>query len=64
MEEEKLPERAARLGAELKAEFQSWQQELPVIEGVRGWGLLLALELAIPAQPVIDSNMRITRSIP
>jgi len=53
MEEEKLPERAARLGAELKAEFQSWQQELPVIEGVRGWGLLLALELSIPAQPVM-----------
>ncbi|HHW11764.1 MAG TPA: acetylornithine transaminase [Firmicutes bacterium] len=55
IEEEKLPERAARLGAELKAEFQSWQQELPVIKEVRGWGLLLALELAIPAQPVMRS---------
>jgi acetylornithine/N-succinyldiaminopimelate aminotransferase len=53
MEEEKLPERAARLGAELKAEFQSWQQELTIIEEVRGWGLLLALELSIPAQPVM-----------
>ncbi|NLC53651.1 MAG: aspartate aminotransferase family protein [Firmicutes bacterium] len=53
MEDEKLPERAARLGAELKAEFRSWQQELPIIQEVRGWGLLLALELAIPAQPVM-----------
>lgn len=55
MVEEDLPERAAHLGAELKAEFQSWQQELPVIKEVRGWGLLLALELAIPAQPVMRS---------
>lgn len=55
MVEEDLPGRAARLGAELKAEFQSWQQELPVIKEVRGWGLLLALELAIPAQPVMRS---------
>ncbi len=55
MEEEKLPERANRLGAELKARFQSWRQELPVIKEVRGWGLLLALELRTPAQPVMRS---------
>lgn len=55
MEEEKLPERAHRLGAELKARFQSWQRELPVIKEVRGLGLLLGLELTVPAQPVILS---------
>ena len=55
MEEEKLPERAARLGTELKNLFQTWQKELPVIKEVRGWGLLLALELRVPAQPVMRS---------
>ena len=52
LEEENLPARAARLGAELKTLFQSWQQELPVIKAVRGWGLMLALELTVPAGPV------------
>lgn len=52
MEEEHLPARADRLGAELKTLFQSWQKELPIIKEVRGWGLMLALELTIPAGPV------------
>lgn len=55
MEEQDLPARAALLGAKLKAEFQSWQQEIPIIKEVRGWGLLLALELTVPAQPVMRS---------
>ncbi|HEY8392069.1 MAG TPA: acetylornithine transaminase [Capillibacterium sp.] len=55
MEEEKLPERAQRLGAELTARFQNWQKELPVIKEVRGWGLLLALDLTVPSQPVMRS---------
>ncbi len=52
LEEENLPARAARLGAELQTLFQSWQQELPVIKEVRGWGLMLALELTVPSGPV------------
>lgn len=38
-----LPERARRLGAEIRAEVESWN--LPVIQGVRGLGLLLGIGL-------------------
>ena len=54
MEEENLPARAAHLGAELTSLFQSWQQDLPIIQSVRGWGLMLALELSVPAGPVAE----------
>ena len=38
-----LPERAQRLGAEIRAEIESWN--LPVVQGVRGLGLLLGIGL-------------------
>ncbi|HBT17592.1 MAG TPA: aspartate aminotransferase family protein [Firmicutes bacterium] len=53
MEEENLPIRASHLGQELIALFQKWQNEIPIIKEVRGWGLLLALELSIPVQPIV-----------
>ncbi len=53
MEEENLPERAASLGAELISTFQNWQKEIPIIKEIRGWGLLLALELSVPALPIV-----------
>ena len=38
-----LPERARRLGAEIRREIESWN--LPVVQGVRGLGLLLGIGL-------------------
>ena len=38
-----LPERARRLGAEIRREMESWN--LPVVQGVRGLGLLLVIGL-------------------
>lgn len=40
---EGLPERAHRLGTEIRAEIESWN--LPVVQGVRGLGLLLGIGL-------------------
>ena len=40
---EGLPERAYRLGTEIRAEIESWN--LPVVQGVRGLGLLLGIGL-------------------
>ena len=37
------PERAHRLGTEIRAEIESWN--LPVVQGVRGLGLLLGIGL-------------------
>lgn len=37
------PERARRLGAEIRREIESWN--LPVVQGVRGLGLLLGIGL-------------------
>lgn len=52
--EEDLPEKAGRLGAELMNTFQAWQEEIPIIKEVRGWGLLLALDLTTPAKPIVE----------
>jgi acetylornithine/succinyldiaminopimelate/putrescine aminotransferase len=54
LEEEDLPEKAGRLGTELMNTFQNWQKEIPIIKEVRGWGLLLALDLTTPAKPIVE----------
>lgn len=53
MEEEDLPRKAAARGEELTGILREWQKEIPVIKNVRGWGLLLALELSVPSKPLV-----------
>ncbi len=48
MEHEDVPARAERAGARLTAGLL----DLPGVTAVRGWGLLLAAELSVPAGPV------------
>jgi len=53
--EEKLPERAARVGRHLTAGLQGLKARHPVIRDVRGKGLLLGVEMARPAAPVVTA---------
>lgn len=39
-------------GQYIQAVWEKWRQELPVIQGYRGLGLMLALELKVPSKPV------------
>jgi acetylornithine aminotransferase/acetylornithine/N-succinyldiaminopimelate aminotransferase len=50
---ERLPERAARLGRELMDGLRGIAS--PVVKEVRGRGLLVGVELARPAAPVVDA---------
>lgn len=45
LEEEQLPERAARLGAMAKSRLQAFQQRCSAVSDVRGLGLLMGVEL-------------------
>jgi predicted acetylornithine/succinylornithine family transaminase len=52
---DKLPERAAQRGRELTDGLRELQRRRPVIEEVRGQGLLIGIELTRPATPVMDA---------
>jgi 4-aminobutyrate aminotransferase-like enzyme len=69
VEQERLPERAARLGALLRAGLEDLQREHPVIGDVRGMGLMQAIELVEdrrtkePAAPRAVELMERTRAL-
>jgi acetylornithine/N-succinyldiaminopimelate aminotransferase len=52
---DKLPERAAQRGRELTEGVRELGKRLPVIREVRGQGVLIGIELARPAGPVMDA---------
>ncbi len=54
MLEEKLPERAARRGRQLMDGLRAMARHRPAIQTVRGRGLLIGVELARPAAPIVD----------
>ncbi len=54
MLEEKLPERAASRGRRLMDGLRAMAQRRPAIRTVRGRGLLIGVELAQPAGPIVD----------
>ena len=44
MKRERIPERAAELGAKVMQRLRRWQEEFPVIGDVRGLGLMIGME--------------------
>lgn len=52
LEEEELPARAARVGAYFRARLQELARRRPLVREVRGLGLMVGAELAVPAAPV------------
>jgi acetylornithine aminotransferase/acetylornithine/N-succinyldiaminopimelate aminotransferase len=52
--DERLPERAAKIGAYCLTRLQELPQRHPFVKEARGKGLILALELTVPAKPIVD----------
>ncbi len=52
--EDRIPERAATTGASLVAQLRTLAAKRPVITAVRGKGLLIGADLAVPAAQVVD----------
>ncbi len=55
MLEEKLPERADRVGTYLIDRLRGLGPRVPAIKGVRGMGLLIGIDLDRPAAPVVTA---------
>ena len=53
--DEKMPERAARIGRYLTEGLQRLAANRPVIRTVRGRGLLIGAELSVAAGPIVDA---------
>ncbi|MGD9832790.1 MAG: 4-aminobutyrate--2-oxoglutarate transaminase [Piscinibacter sp.] len=56
MRDERLPERGATLGAQLKAMLESMRQEVPQIADVRGLGAMMAVEFNQPGSGEPDAD--------
>ena len=53
--DEKIPERAARMGRHLMDGLRALAARQPAVRGVRGRGLLIGVELARPVGPLVDN---------
>jgi acetylornithine/succinyldiaminopimelate/putrescine aminotransferase len=49
-----LPERAAKIGAYFLDRLRELATRYPFVEEARGKGLMLALELSVPAKPIVN----------
>ncbi|MDQ2959890.1 MAG: aspartate aminotransferase family protein [Candidatus Dormibacteraeota bacterium] len=54
MKSERIPERAAALGRQVKDRLTGWTDEFPVIADVRGLGLMIGLEFMRDGAPASD----------
>jgi 4-aminobutyrate aminotransferase len=57
MRDEQLPQRGARLGAQLCARLEALRGELPQIADVRGLGAMVACELRVPGSGAPDADL-------
>ena len=57
--EERLPQRAAKIGAYFLGRLRELVQRYPYAKEARGKGLILALELAAPAKPIVDRCLQL-----
>jgi len=51
---DRIPERAARMGRELMEGLRAIQSRQPIVREVRGKGLLIGMDLTVPAGPIVD----------
>ena len=54
LEDERLLENVKRVGVYLRKQFESLAQEFTIVREARGVGMIQALELTIPARPVVE----------
>ena len=65
MAEERLPERGARLGEQLKGVLEGLRPQVPAIADVRGLGAMVAVEFATPdGSPDADFTRRVQAEAP
>jgi acetylornithine/succinyldiaminopimelate/putrescine aminotransferase len=57
IEEDGLLENCREMSARFRGHLEALQEELPVIEEVRVCGLMIGLDLAVPATPVVAKCM-------
>jgi predicted acetylornithine/succinylornithine family transaminase len=57
LEQENLLDNVRRVGAYLRQELQRVKQDFGVVREVRGRGLMQALELSVPARPIVDAAL-------
>jgi len=57
--EERLPQRAAKIGAYFLGRLRELVQRYPYAKEARGKGLILALELGVPAKPIVDRCLQL-----
>lgn len=58
LEEEKLLENVKRVGAYLRKQFEGLEREFSIVREARGVGMIQALELSIPARPIVESAIQ------
>ncbi len=58
IEEEGLLDRVLRVGAYMAEEFRQLRKKFDVITETRGRGMIQAIELSVPARPVVDAAMQ------
>jgi predicted acetylornithine/succinylornithine family transaminase len=51
---DRIPERAARMGQELMDGLRAIRSRQPIVREVRGKGLLIGMDLTVPAAPIVD----------
>lgn len=57
LEQENLLDNVRRVGAYLQQELQRLGQDFSVVRQVRGRGLMQAMELTVPARPMVDAAL-------
>jgi acetylornithine/N-succinyldiaminopimelate aminotransferase len=57
LEDEQLVENVQRVGGYLRKQFQQLAAEFTVVKEARGTGFIQALELSVPARPIVDQAM-------
>jgi acetylornithine/succinyldiaminopimelate/putrescine aminotransferase len=55
IEKERLVDNAANVGSYLMTRLRALAESHPVISGVRGWGLMVGVELGMEAPPIVEA---------
>ncbi len=58
IEENNLLEHAQRMSERFRTQFENLQQRLPLIREIRICGLMIGLDLAVPAAPVVEACLK------
>ena len=58
LEDERLLENVKRVGAYLRKQFENLVREFSIVKEARGVGMIQALELSLPARPIVEAAIQ------